>query len=204
MSRRKEPSSHLPMGGPVLQRRWKELVEYVIANTVHSGRGVSLEDLPGGSGKTANTQNLSGGNISTGSAYPLKVVNASTDSETRVRVIYGTLGGIPATGMSTGDVPPYYVTLSSSGYIYAVMVFTAGDATTDPPTYPAMTWTAEFFSGLQTSDPFAVDGSGTYYFLLASISVTTEGTATTISISPNVLGSQDTQICTDGVSFQLI
>lgn len=149
------------------------------AYKVTSGLGTAISDVAGGNGRAVNLKALLP-EASDAGLHPFSLVNAS-DGATKIRVVYGTVGGIDPDGMSPGDVPNYVLTVSgATGYIYVIV-------TTDSD-YAINDVSIDFAATVPDDD----EATFTYYFPLGSFAIDT-GAIT--GIAESVSGSQDFKWC---------
>ena len=128
------------MGLPVFRRglelvssQLNKLSQGIRAAQITSVIGGSFSRTPGGTTIIIDQQTTGGGGGSVALPCPFKATNASTETEQRVEIAQATVATQnPASpyqwpdGMGL-DFPPYYLTITSEGYIYCVINFTQPD-----------------------------------------------------------------------------
>lgn len=115
--------------------------------------------------------------------HPLHCGNASAGGTPKIRVIWGTIGGVPADEMSPGDSPMAIATVGGSdAYLYANCVVDAGNI---------VSWSFE--PREEIISPGSEDNATTVFLLLCSFTVV--GDAGIGSIVDNLTGSQSFEYC---------
>ena len=95
--------------------RWNWVLEQCRSAFVESVVGGTWTRGPGGTALFV----ASGG--AAPPTHPFKLLKASVGGVKKIRVIYGTLAGEMPSGFSVGDDPPYLLTVTATGLVYAIL-----------------------------------------------------------------------------------
>lgn len=166
--------------------KWlNEFRQYAIAATPLPGYGIDVTDSPGG--RAINTRPGAGGGGKK-TILPFHLVNASSIIDgARVRVYYGTVNSVEPTGMTSGDVPPFYIAVADGNKVYLQATWSTSGGNITALTIAAA-------SSLPADD---TTDNGVYHLEIGSVSVNSVPSPPVVTPVDNLTGSQSLVVCRD-------